>query len=207
MSRDEKGFGYQLYHSLWMGWLLTFGFANWVAFLFIGLRVRHKRWVGWGVLYALPALGVFLFTDETPGFTTLENAVMTAWFMGGLGSLVHGFFVRKEYMLRLEAHERTHGVELKRRVERDYGVDLDAEPGVEPPSGPQVDVNNASEAEIAELPGVGVVLAEIAVQLRQTRGAFDSADEFIDALGLDGPLAERLRPRVLIRPMRGVGLP
>lgn len=46
-------------HSLWMVWTLTFGFLNWFAFFYIGLRARYRPWIAWGFVYLIPVLVTF----------------------------------------------------------------------------------------------------------------------------------------------------
>ena len=41
-------------HSAWILLTLTFGFLNWLAFVYIGLRARQTPWLIWGFVYALP---------------------------------------------------------------------------------------------------------------------------------------------------------
>lgn len=59
-----------------------------------------------------------------------------------------------------------------------------------------IEVNNATEQEIATLPGMTDILAKRVVALRQERGDFSSLDEFSAVLGLKPHIVERLRPLV-----------
>ncbi|RXZ84842.1 helix-hairpin-helix domain-containing protein [Paenibacillaceae bacterium] len=61
-----------------------------------------------------------------------------------------------------------------------------------------LDLNFASETEIAALSGIGIVLAKKAVQVRQANGGFRSVDEFARELGLKPHIVERIRPLVTV---------
>jgi DNA uptake protein ComE-like DNA-binding protein len=61
---------------------------------------------------------------------------------------------------------------------------------------PLVDLNHASEQELAALPSIGIILAKRAVDLRETRGGFRSVEDFGEALDLKPHKVERIRPLV-----------
>ncbi len=60
-----------------------------------------------------------------------------------------------------------------------------------------VDINNDPEELIAELPGVGIILAKKAVKIRET-SPFGSLEEFGEALGIKPHILEQIRPSVVI---------
>lgn len=60
-----------------------------------------------------------------------------------------------------------------------------------------VDINNDPEELMAELPGVGIILAKKAVKIRET-SPFESLEEFGEALGLKPHILEQIRPSVVI---------
>jgi hypothetical protein len=89
-------------HSLWMIWLLTLGALNGIAFLWIGYRVQERKWVIYGFLYLLPFMFLItlgLIDSSLAGFFFI---VMIAVFVG---SLIHGFLVRRTYLWRLQQME------------------------------------------------------------------------------------------------------
>ena len=59
-----------------------------------------------------------------------------------------------------------------------------------------IDLNRASEEQIASLPGINLIMAKRAVSLRDARGGFDSLEDFSHALGLKPHIKERIRPMV-----------
>jgi len=64
-----------------------------------------------------------------------------------------------------------------------------------PPSA--VDVNAASAAELARVPGIGRALAGRIVELRERDGAYGSLDELLDVDGMTAARLERARPFLL----------
>ena len=61
-----------------------------------------------------------------------------------------------------------------------------------------VDVNHATAAELARLPGVGPWLAARIVERRQSAGAFDSIEDLRDVRGIGAAKLERLRSLVTV---------
>ena len=56
-----------------------------------------------------------------------------------------------------------------------------------------LDINSASVEEIAELPGVGMDLAELIVEYRDERGGFSTLEALKDGPGCSEEMVERLR--------------
>ncbi|MBA2442805.1 MAG: hypothetical protein H0V53_10445 [Rubrobacter sp.] len=116
---EERSTGWKLMHSLWMLWFLTLGFFNWVAFVYIGVRVRQRRWVLWGLFYSIPLL-LFIVIDTSDIESWPVDVATAALLALGVASVLHGFKVRKEYLLRLDARQRQesgHAREELRGVE------------------------------------------------------------------------------------------
>lgn len=139
-------------------------------------------------------------------------------------SIFHAFWARKEYLLRLEAisdpeirdedylkrkyaMEYAYGNEEKSKFQNPFkrssvNSELQQEhvkkhvKEVEFPSKP-VDINNDPEEVIAELPGIGSILAKKVVETRQL-SPFKSVDEFGEVLGLKPHIIERVRPLIVI---------
>jgi DNA uptake protein ComE-like DNA-binding protein len=99
--------------------------------------------------------------------------------------------------------------EQRRTVEPRPGEDTKVRSGVRQVAGenlhpsasqasrqPLVDLNHASEQELAALPSIGIILAKRAVDLRETRGGFRSVEDFGEALDLKPHKVERIRPLV-----------
>lgn len=56
-----------------------------------------------------------------------------------------------------------------------------------------LNLNNASEDQIANLPGVGPILAKKAVAILKTQGGFQSIEHFGEALGIKAHYLDRIR--------------
>jgi DNA uptake protein ComE-like DNA-binding protein len=61
-----------------------------------------------------------------------------------------------------------------------------------------LDLNKATEEELALLPGIGAILAKKAIALRNSMGRFHSVDDFIQDLNLSPYIAERLRAKCTV---------
>lgn len=103
LIRSDKGRFWRVVQSWWI--LLTFtGLLNWMAFWYIAFAVKRKRWYAWSALYFLPYMLFYCYvavlpTDSTVWRTGLMFLILlTGW----IGSIVHAFNVRKEFLLRLE---------------------------------------------------------------------------------------------------------
>ncbi len=64
---------------------------------------------------------------------------------------------------------------------------------------PKININSCTEEQLANLPGVGPVLAKKAIILRVERGGFGSLEEFASALGLQPHITECIRPLITIK--------
>jgi DNA uptake protein ComE-like DNA-binding protein len=80
------------------------------------------------------------------------------------------------------------------------GARISASPAPQVGETKPVNVNSASESELAELPGIGAILAKKAVQHREANQGFRSVDEFFEVLGLKPHAVVRLRPLLTCGP-------
>jgi DNA uptake protein ComE-like DNA-binding protein len=212
---------WEVKNSLWI--LFTFTIVlNWVAFFVIGHKAKYKKWKMYGALYSLPFI-LFIVFDEL--FYVGEIPIGLALMVGWISSMVHAFRIRKEYLLRLEAVELAKPEEERRlrgKIESEYGVRLKQDTASSQMNGQQInpvqppiratddnnpiqtvnsvplDLNHASELELAELPGVGAILAKKAIKERENRGGFRSLEDFSQPLGLKPHIVERIRPLVVV---------
>ncbi len=215
---------WEFLHSIWMLWMLTLGFFNWVGFLYVGIRTRKPRWVAWGAFYSLPFILAMLFAERSQA--VMDTLVIPLTLILGVAGIVHALRIRPEYLRRLAARqgggaaraETFYPPEQRRQMEPASGV-----PAVEPSptsssvnhrpvathqqtaatiSSPSIalDLNGATERELSSLPGVGPVLAKRAVAERAQRGGFGSVDEFGHILDLKPHVVERLRLLLTVGP-------
>ncbi len=74
--------------------------------------------------------------------------------------------------------------------------------GLETPQDPKrLDLNQASEFQIAMLPGVGPILAKKAILFREGHGGFDSCEQFYEVLDLKPHLAKNIAPMIGVKPL------
>src|SRR5918995_895480 len=101
MSVTTKGRDWEILHSLWIGWTFTFGLFNWIAFLYIGIRAKHWKWILWGVLYLVPiAVVILLLAADASAALGVPAVLLT--FGVGVASIFHAFWLRGDYLRRLE---------------------------------------------------------------------------------------------------------
>ena len=70
--------------------------------------------------------------------------------------------------------------------------------GGETPLNWQVDINNATEAELRQLPGVGEVLAERIVRYREENGPFAAAEDLLQVEGIGESKLEEMKDMIVI---------
>jgi hypothetical protein len=123
VSITSKGKSWELLHSLWIGWtILTLGFLNWIAFVYIGVRTKQRKWILWGLLYSGPLLFSIFYGPRAPEW--LVNIGVALELLLWAVSIVHAFIARREYLLRLEAiqqRKRQSYAQLKRQLGTEYG--------------------------------------------------------------------------------------
>lgn len=123
VSVTSRGRKWEILHSLWVGWTFTLGFFNWIAFLYIGLRVRRLKWIVWGIVYSVPFVLAMIFAG-TPAFEgRIGDLTIVLTLLLGVISIVHAFRVRKEYILRLSVLQEDtpeRDETLKRKIETEY---------------------------------------------------------------------------------------
>ena len=67
----------------------------------------------------------------------------------------------------------------------------------------KLDVNNCSEIELTELPGISIVIAKKAIRRREEIGGFKSVDEFLSFIKLKPHMESQLRELVKTEKMKG----
>lgn len=124
MSITSKGKRWEWLHSLWIGWTFTLGFFDWVAFFYIALRAKRKRRAAWGLLYLVPFVLAMIFAGGPAFAGWIGGVTVTLTLVLGAIGIFHVFWIRKEYLLRLDALQRRRGESdmlLKRRLAAEFG--------------------------------------------------------------------------------------
>ena len=68
----------------------------------------------------------------------------------------------------------------------------------------KVDINNASQDELTDLPGISVIMAKKAIKRRSEIGGFKTVDEFLSYLNVQPAMADKLKPRLFLSEIKGV---
>ena len=116
MSFTKRGKLWEWGHSLWLIWSFI-PYLAWVAFFYIGFRVRQKKWAVFGFFYLLPLLLaiIFLIPEHKDHETLVVFAIVSFWIM----AIVHSFMIRKKYVLLLGARKTSLINERKTTQERE----------------------------------------------------------------------------------------
>lgn len=71
------------------------------------------------------------------------------------------------------------------------------------PPAKKLDINNCSEIELTELPGISIVIAKKAIKRREEIGGFKSVDEFLNFIKLKPHMENQLRELIKTEKMKG----
>lgn len=102
VSPTRRPWQWQLKHSLWMAGLFTAGLLNWASFLYVGIRLKRWQWLAFAGLYLLPLIVFVLpYDPQTEEGQLLATINIGAFAAVAIGSLIHGFKIRKVYLTRM----------------------------------------------------------------------------------------------------------
>lgn len=218
MELERKSQGWRLVQSWWI--LFTFiPLLPWVAFLYIAARTKKNSWAVWGLVYAVPNF-IYFFTDY-PHESAAYDMALAASMLSTLIAIIHSFVIRKEYLARLEfkseyaagtgtgrtitveeTHLNSSRVVPNFREAPNAALPLQthqhATQEINKQNNGQMSINLASEEELANLPGIGIMLSKKAIYHRQTNGEFKTLGEFFELLQLKDYEIHRLVPLLTI---------
>jgi DNA uptake protein ComE-like DNA-binding protein len=209
---------------MWMTWTFIPG-LGWLSWLHAGIRTKHRPYFLIGLCYSIPFILTMVFSGQadTKGHSTpLYSAIISASMIAYIVGIIHVVMVRKSVDLRIKyangPNTSAADEALERKIAADYGV---APRGVQhavppavrqgsppmatplqlhtdEPAAAPVAINSADEQQIASLPGVGPILAKLAIRHRQSGRSFQSIEDFAQVLGLKPHVAQLLRSRVVV---------
>ncbi|HYZ52190.1 MAG TPA: helix-hairpin-helix domain-containing protein [Streptosporangiaceae bacterium] len=191
----------------WLLLAIPLGFTTWAAFLYIGVRARRPVWLAWAAVYAATLAGyATLDTPAHPSNTAQGIAAvlaMVTWIGGG----IHAMLVSNDAVRRIQARTdpdlEAARVRIQRRAEgrhltatqpalaREVGVGRPDLAGADDYG--LVDVNHASAAAIARLPGMTDQLARRTVDARIQAGGFSSVEDLGMLLNLRPDTVDQMR--------------
>lgn len=103
----ERSIWWGLRHSLWVLWTLGLGFTSWIAFAYIGLRVRRRAWLVWAAIYGLIAVATAITASLSEDERGLDVAILALLLFGvPVVSLIHALVVRPKYLRARIERER-----------------------------------------------------------------------------------------------------
>jgi DNA uptake protein ComE-like DNA-binding protein len=214
-----RGTNWEWLQSWHLVFFLTL-YLYWASLLYMGLRALQFRWVVYALFYAAPAGLYALLHWGMPGLIqpreaqlSLETYLFRAMLAFMVFCFIHVMLARKEFLLRLDDDavemDDLHGRMAERRAMRGApeAGPVPASSGfgrgaraVEQPPGRLLDLNTATEAELAMLPGMGPERARQAMQLRAMQGGFNSYSQFADQLQVPAEARARLQQHFDDRP-------
>jgi hypothetical protein len=149
VSITTRGRRWELKHSIWIIWTFTLLF-NWIAFIYIGFRVRRVRWILWGLMYFMPFLALAAASNTAGPGSLPARVTVPLMIVVGIASIVHAFLVRDDYLVRLEnrMQEATEtGARRRRRLEAQYRLEI----GESPQSGSSEQPTPSTESPVTSV--------------------------------------------------------
>lgn len=222
MGITNKGKKWERKNSRWILWSFTLIMAC-AGFFWIGGRVGKRKWIISGLIYLVVNFGLIYAVEPLKLINAIYSNIVTVIIcLGWFGAIVHSFMVRKEYLLRREAvidlMNSTRDA-YRNEIRKDYVGKNEKFASTSPvPPSPQklsaskvqeskINLNDCSEQELASLPGVGVVIAKRAVEIREQTGGFASVQDFNQRLGLMPHFAVQIEKLVFVTAIQSKILP
>ena len=204
--------GWKLANSLWiLLTLLPFGLFAYGSFFFIGIRTGKKNWIRAGFIYLIITMVSFYIITTMDSDHVLTEifvwVVLAAWIV----CVFHSFAVRQEYL----------NIIFKRKIEYEYGLNAANKREIKDVASikrqrdkseketkvnennthikltPQViNINKATEHEIAALPSIHVFLAQSIIQVRDEGVLFESVEQLANAVNIKVHVLKKATPYI-----------
>jgi Helix-hairpin-helix motif len=213
MAADpQRSRWWELEHSWWLALIaIGFGFLTWAGFGYVALRTKRRGWFAWAGFY-LALIAVSAYFLDAYSEDQWQIWVGVFGFLGcWIGGFIHALAVRGEALDLLSLDEDPRLKEARRRLayrgeagrlaEANPALAREAGIGADPEAfGGLVDVNSATAAEFADLPGVSADLAGRIVDVRENVDGFDSVLDFANLLDLPPRFVDGIRDRLICLP-------
>lgn len=207
MAITGRGKGWELRNSIWMLWaILTLGLFNYISFYYIYFRVKQRKWLIAALVYSLIFIMFIIINEIYSEKHWMTDVSFAVYLLGWIISIVHVFKIRNEYLLRLEvkiANGQREIQSLREQIRQEHENTVEAGSKVVPPQEIQkqledtaemIDINTATEDEVAGIPGIGALFAKKVIEARKREGGFTSFEHFVQTLSIKPHLAEKMRP-------------
>lgn len=209
MNMTNRDKSWELRNSLWIIWSFTW-VLNYVGFFWIGGRAGKRKWIISGAIYLLIfVFALYFVNSEIAPFDSISIVLFISSWPAGI---IHSFLSRKEYLLRREAVEdlqiETRDLyrdEIRKNYFEVNPSKKSTQPNLqqyslhEPVRSQKLDLNTCSEQQLISLPGVGIVLAKKAIELREL-DPFISTEDFSQRLGLKPHFAAQVDNMTFVLP-------
>jgi len=189
--------------------VMPLGLGAWAP-IYAGVRARRALWWTLGLLWSLITIAGWVLSTSHGHSSAGGGLIVVGW----VGAIATSFTIRSSYSKTINSsfEAALHGA-ADRLAEREQGrklalkrPQLARELGIGRPDLPDahdagvIDVNNASAAALAELPGIDDARATRIVETRAEVNGFSSVEDLGLALNLDPQLVEGLRERAVFLP-------
>jgi len=198
MSITKRGLKWEEGNSLWI-YLNFIPIVSGIGMLYAGLKAKVSKWIAFGGLY-LAFTWSLLSSNEVD-----SDSKALIYLLIYLACIIHSFNIRNEYLQRMERlmEVNTNRENEITNIEEAAGNSINKSNDTlikEIPAVTNVtsnlkkflDINSCTEEELAELPGIGLILAKKAIKMRSEKGCFASVDEFIEKLNINPHYTEKL---------------
>jgi hypothetical protein len=189
---------------------IPLGFGVGPAFIYAAVRARARSYAIYGVVWLAVCLTGLVFTlvnpEDSSGDQFGSFLMVVTWFAG----FGQAFAMRRSWQRRVRAHDADPILNARHRLERrdelrrlaESDPRLAREMGigrgrVNVDDAGLVDVNHASQAVLAELPGVDAALAHRIAKARQEVHGFSSVEDLGTVLDLPPDVVEDMRDRAI----------
>lgn len=180
-------------NSLWMICSVVI-YLNWVGFFYISRKAHRESWMAFGFLYLFIVVGDFFVLEYVTNRLVL-NIWSWVFIAGWMASIIQSILLRKSYLNRLAALEDEKGnerevipprQEVKTETKAEVKIEVKAE------KIKSVNLNNCTEQQLADLPGVSIAQAKRAVAIRREIQGFASVEDFITRLKIRPHFKEQI---------------
>lgn len=204
VSITSMGKKWELLNSFWMLWvLMIFGLTNYIAFFYIGAKLKSKKYVIAGFVYMILTFQYFFVNERYDIDTWQFDVSLTICLASWIISIIHAVSMRRIYLLTLEARAKGESVpQRKEIIPTKAMVEKAQETGgrmkLDELAPPQVvKVNEATAEQLSRIPSITALLAQEIVNERSEHGAYQSFEQFINRLQLKPHIIIKAKPFLL----------
>ena len=177
MSITKQGLKWEEDNSLWI-YLNFIPIVSGIGMLYAGLKAKVSKWIAFGGLY-LAFTWSLLSSNEVD-----SDSKAMIYLLIYSGCIIHSYNIRNEYLQRMEKlmEVNTNRENEITNIEEAAGNSINKSNDTlikEIPAVTNVtsnlkkflDINSCTEEELAELPGIGLILARKAIKIRSEKAA------------------------------------